>query len=100
MKFCAHFNLRTKGKEFVNIELGKDTKLFVDPVLVIKYNNVWSSHISDCYGNLINFIKLEKDEKAKEIINGFSEYSFTHLGYTLKKKIQVKGSEKYMRRVC
>ena len=53
--------------------------------MVIKYNNVWSSHISDCYGNLINFIKLEKDEKAKEIINGFSEYSFTHLGYTLKK---------------
>ena len=86
MKFSDKFNitpiLEDQGFEFVDIELDKDKKLFIDPVLIYKYRKSWYSLISDCYGHLTEYISSSKKDKARKIICELNEFKYTHLGYS------------------
>ena len=89
-RFTQHFNIKAKNIEFVDVYVSKkDTKLFIDPFLVKKYNKTWSGSISDCWGSLLNAIGAKRDKEANNILDNFCEGNMKNinLGYSDNKKV-------------
>ena len=87
MKISVKYNLPARELNFVNINLDKDNKLFIDPLKIRRGKEEIHKR---CYNKIETFvnmmIKLAKDRKYSkllELVNNFYERNETRLGYSL-----------------
>lgn len=87
MKISRKYQLPAQKLDFVNINLAKDNKIFVDPV---KIKNGTSEIHKTCYKKIDSFIQIllelsrkREYKKLLEIIDNFHERNETRLGYSL-----------------
>ncbi len=87
MKISRKYQLPAQKLDFVNINLAKDNKIFIDPV---KIKNGTSEIHKTCYKKIDSFIQIllelsrkREYKKLLEIIDNFHERNETRLGYSL-----------------
>ena len=87
MKTSRKYQLPAQKLDFVNINLAKDNKIFIDPV---KIKNGTSEIHKTCYKKIDSFIQIllelsrkREYKKLLEIIDNFHERNETRLGYSL-----------------
>jgi hypothetical protein len=86
MKFSQAFGLRRRQAEldFVDVELAKDTPLFVDPFALSIRKDEWShsctEHIVSFFQTVIDAIHAGDDDRARRILTNLSEPNETRLG--------------------
>ena len=87
MKIIRKYQLPAQKLDFVNINLAKDNKIFIDPV---KIKNGTSEIHKTCYKKIDSFIQIllelsrkREYKKLLEIIDNFHERNETRLGYSL-----------------
>ncbi|KOO43757.1 hypothetical protein [Priestia koreensis] len=87
MRLSEHFglsNLQQKDLDFVNVNLNKDNKLFIDPAQIEVRNGEWfktSAHIvNDFFSTILNLYKSGQENEAKLLFNHAHEPNETKLG--------------------
>lgn len=96
MRVSDYFSLKTTqpSLDFVDIDLEKDVKLFVDPSALYLLNTEWGSEcrslIKSFFSTVLESIKNGDDDKARELLTQLSEPNETHLGLS-KNKSQGRG---------
>lgn len=86
MKISKIFNLnRTQYElDFIDVDVKKDKRLFVDPVLISRGEDVWSQDaletIGSFFGFLIDLLKNKKYDEAFQLFDGLKEPNETCLG--------------------
>ena len=87
MKISRKYQLPAQKLDFVNINLAKDNKIFIDPV---KIKNGTSEIHKTYYKKIDSFIQIllelsrkREYKKLLEIIDNFHERNETRLGYSL-----------------
>ena len=86
IKISELFNIKKNQEEleFVDIALGDDLELFIDPYIFTKLNGDFAKKcnnvIVNFFDKVIEFIKQNDEVNAKRILNGLKEPSETHLG--------------------
>jgi len=86
--FTKAFGIKKAQAEvdFVDIPLGKDIRLFIDPYAISQRRDQWSQ---ECYGLISYFFQLIIEsirsnnlDKAKELLQYLKEPNETHLGFS------------------
>lgn len=87
MNISLKYHIPAREIDFLNVNLTKDNKLFIDPLKIRKGKGELHKR---CYNKIETFvnmlIKLAKDKKYTkllEFVNNFYERNETKLGYSL-----------------
>lgn len=93
MNITIHFKLNKNQSEvnFIDVELGSDNLLFVDPRLIENIDNdslifKMQQHIEVFWAELIKSVKAKDSNKVRQLMSGLSEPNETRLGYAFNKK--------------
>ncbi len=88
MYFSTKFHIPARQVDFVNINLTKDNKLFIDPLKIkigdTDFHKVCYSRIEGFVEVLIQLAKEKKYNKLLEYIDNFYERNETRLGYSIR----------------
>jgi hypothetical protein len=86
MKFSDHFGLGRNQSEldFVDVELDRDTPLFVDPYALRTRADEWSTRctrsVAVFFQALLDAIRRREEERARELLGALHEPNETRLG--------------------
>lgn len=88
MKISKKFNIKRKQSEldFVDIDINKDTPLFIDPYRISKLSGDFIDQANDVINNyfsfLIELLSSNNIQKAREIFTNLNEVNETCLGFS------------------
>lgn len=91
MRISDYFSLHTTqpSLDFVDVDLDKDARLFIDPSALYLLNTTWGSEcrslIKDFFSTVLDLIKNGDDTRAKDLLAQLSEPNETHLGLSKNK---------------
>lgn len=87
MNISTKYHIPARQIDFVNINLTKDNKLFIDPYRIKagkdKFSKRCYTRIEDFLNLLVELVKKKKYQTVLEIIDHFYERNETRLGYSL-----------------
>lgn len=91
MRVSDYFSLKTTqpSLDFVDVDLEKDVKLFVDPSALYLLNTEWGSKcrslIKSFFSTVLESTKNGDDDRTRELLAQLSEPNETHLGLSRNK---------------
>src|SRR5271157_4539277 len=86
--FTEAFGIKKAQAEidFVDIPLGKDIRLFIDPYAISQRRDEWSQECNELiryfFQLIIESIRSKNLDKAKELLQYLKEPNETHLGFS------------------
>ena len=87
MNISTKYHIPARKLDFVNINLTKDNKLFIDPFRIRmgqnEFNKICYSRIEDFINMMIELAKDRKYQTLLELLDNFYERNETMLGYSL-----------------
>lgn len=91
MRLSKYFELNKKTQrelDFVDIDLIKDTELFIDPWLIkgkdTDFSQESTHYLQSYFEELLKNIHKKNEEKSLELLNHLHEVDWTRLGYSKK----------------
>ncbi len=89
MKISQYFRLGKSQYEidFVDVDTRNDTPLYIDPYAISVRNDPWAiechNHIVDFFQIVVDCIRNNEDDKAKELLSFLHEPQETHFGVSI-----------------